>query len=259
MKTAFIKEIDGYEIITGFDNAAIDKEATKKIVNEKLEKIDATIKFIEEKSRHDKLYQELIKENRKPNNAEKVKTIETAFHESESKMNNHLSEMTREKQRLTAENLVYFEPKRGEILLDDEIAPYLQKKFEQLDDESALTKDGKVIPNFKGTEYWTNKGGWKRGIIEKIGEPFPEGGILAADITPEQGAEIADQLEVDRIAGLPGPTREAEKEAAIKKANSDAAHMRSMFEIDGIPSEEALSRSQKWFKEQKKAIEKKYK
>jgi len=259
MKTVLTKEIDGLEIVIGFDEAVIDKEATKTKVKEILDKYNETIAFIEEKGRYETLFKDLIRESKKQNNSEKIQNLNKQLEQSQQNMIDKIHSIARERERILPENLIYFEPKPGEFLIDDTEAEGLIQKYKLLDDETLLTRDGKIKPNHKDREYWTKNGKWKCTVIDKIGIDRPEKSITMSEADPEQRAEIGEAIDSERIALLSPGAREAEKVERLAMALSEAAHKRSMFEIQGSTEGEALEKSQAWYQEQEKMIEEKYK
>ena len=176
MKTVLTKIVDGYEIITGFDRAFIDPVETAQIAEQKLNKSPIMIKI-------DQALQELNSTDR-----DKPK-----FQELYANFQRLLKEMEQNRQQLIKDNIVYFEPKQGEEIISEEKADTLKAKFADLEN-AQLTKDGKIIPDYREHQYWIKGDKWQEKRIKKLGEKIPSNGIHPDDLKESQKDEIGQEL-----------------------------------------------------------------
>ena len=103
-------------------------------------------------------------------------------------------------------NTVYFQPRKGEDFITDEVYSAIVAVSGKAN--TAVKLDGTTVADFRGSTYWTQtkKGVWSSTTIAKIGETVPSGTTLDADLTADQKTEIAAQTEAARVAALPNPT-----------------------------------------------------
>ena len=159
------------------------------------------------------------------------------------------------KKKFVKEHAEYFQPKIGEVFIEDEQYQKLVKK--EIGEFGKLTIAGKVIPDYSEQSIYQKTGGKWIIINLDFGDKFPDGAILVRNLTDEQKIEIADQTEIDRISELSGPEKETEKQNAIDGVAFQAAKMRSALEIQG--DGKALEKSQDWYNAELIIIEAKYK
>ncbi len=268
MKTAITKEIHGKTIIIGFSDPVIDPvETEKKIIpllddTEEVRKIKTKAKEIGDRQRMGiiamkeharflvmgKVQQSNAKKNEAAEHFNKVTVLMV-----ENKPN--IIAFKNIKKKFVKEHAEYFQPKIGEVFIEDEQYQKLVKK--EIGEFGKLTLAGKVIPDYSGQSIY-QKTGVKWIIINlDFGDKFPDGAILVRNLTDEQKIEIADQTEIDRISELSGPEKETEKQNAIDGIAYQAAKMRSALEIQG--DGKALVKSQDWYNAELVIIEAKYK
>lgn len=150
------------------------------------------------------------------------------------------------KSALVLEHAVYFHPGPGEDLIADADAERLRGLWEALGQSRQLKLDGAYVGDFRGREYWTKAGTWSRTVIVRVGDTPPAGAVAEDDLTEAQRQEIAGAAEAQRLAGMTREQRQTEAAAAKASALTQAAAMRSELEIEG--AEDALTRSQEWYR-----------
>ena len=238
MKTLITEIIDGYEVIKGFDRPVVDPVETRKnteiILNQSplIEQIDAA----------------LVEINAAGPDAENIQTLLANFKQL-------LLELEAQKKAIFEANLVYFEPKGGEVLVEDTEAATLKAQFDDLEDQ-ALLRDGSVIHDKRNREYWQKGDVWELKKIETLGENVPADGIADPDLTEIQRDEIAQEKEDARFAALTTEEKAAEKIQKLDQALAEAAFMKSKLEITNDP--DALTTSQAWYNAKVQEIEDKY-
>jgi hypothetical protein len=137
----------------------------------------------------------------------------------------------------------------------DEVDPVLS-----LQGHAALTLEGEIIPDWRGTEYHIKTAGtWAKAKAEHIGEALPGGAVPSDALTDAQRSEIAAQAEAERVAALAPEERAAEKQARIKAVIREAVTRKQEAdleaEVNGTPAEfDPVT----WVRERKNEIEAKY-
>ncbi len=159
---------------------------------------------------------------------------------------------------LIAENAVYFEPSKNDVILTDKQVTDFKAKLVKLGKKQFLTLDGAIINDnrnrityFKNTDKtWTIK------KIMVLDEAIDSLCIFSEDLTDLQRQEIAEYQETVRIAGLSVSDKALEVESMKDYLAGQAAMMRSKLEIQD--DSEALSKAQTWFNTELSALEDKY-
>ena len=269
MKTAITREINGKTIIIGFSDPVIDPVETEKMIlalgildeSDETRKLKAKIKEIGDRQR---MGVQAMKEHARLKFVGQAAQSEIKRKEGQdhfNKVNVLMAEnkpliesFKIKKKELVKENAVYFQPKPGEVFIEDEQHETLTQI--EIGEFAKLCIDGTVIPDY--SEQTIHQKISDRWVIINLdfGESFPVGAILSRDLTDEQKIEIATQTESDRITELSDIDKETEKNAAIENAAILAARMRSVLEIQSDP--DALTKSQDWYNEQLIIIEEKY-
>jgi hypothetical protein len=153
------------------------------------------------------------------------------------------------------ENAVYFEPRPGEEILENEEAGKLIAAFGNLEKNERLLRSGEIISCMVGVRYWYKENGkWHAGVIGKIGEEIPQGATVEPTATEKQ--EIVLDLDCQRIKNLLPEEKELEKKQQLANALSASAFYRSELEIASDP--DPLGKSKARYKELKKEIESRY-
>lgn len=118
--------------------------------------------------------------------------------------------MLAKNRELTLKNAVYFTPKQSEEIIEEAEAIELRDKLTALPANKKLLRNGTEIDDLRNAEYYmqNENGVWNKGVIEKLGETIPAGGILKTDLTIEQQTEISRQAEESRIDALTDSERQ---------------------------------------------------
>lgn len=247
MKTVLLKEIDGYNVISGMDIAIIDPVATKEaILNKRRDAIQAIVDEIRSK-------QIAVIKARSGNKA----TLEKSIAELEMSTNKlpALCEISRHDM---IENAIYFEPKRGEVIISDELSKTILEKLKALKPNIVMVLDNgtvNTVPNHRGTKYWIKeKGRWSFCEVKSIGIELPDKANV--EITDTDWKEIQIQDERDRIDGLSPEEKNLEKERCLNEAIVEANNKRSQYEILG--EKDSLEKSKQFYQQRIKEIESKY-
>ena len=155
-------------------------------------------------------------------------------------------------------NTVYCQPPKGEEFITDE--EYATIVVASSKANTAVKLDGTTVDDFRGSTYWTQtkKGIWSSTTIAKIGETVPSGGILDADLTADQKADIAAQTEAARVAALSDSDKLAEATAAKAAALAASVQKQSEELIAGKDSTTALADAQTQYKAALSSINSKY-
>ena len=278
-KTVIYEEIDGHEIVRGFDTPVMDAVATNKIV---LGYRDDNGVFVPGK-KHD-TDEHKAAEAKKTEYAEAVKAlsdIKTTFRistkgalqrasrEVQEKWNTALGKMSVRQDELKPlardleekvivlrlENAVYFEPRKGEVIIEASEADKLLKAMQGAPDGVLIARDGSEVRNSVGTVFFRKSGKpkrWGRTQIFKLGDAVPEDALLESALTESQW----DEIELDLAATLPEEDKVKAKAGASDEALKTAAELRSNLEIQG--DADALKKSQEHYRKRMDRIKKLY-
>ena len=257
MKTVITKEVDGHQIITGFDKQVFDPMATKEKVSKILE-ADETflimaqeIKGLTEKQVNEyKEYWEKVKKNP----ALREKASYDLFIASQQEIQNRLIEVYKKvaeyKEKITKKNAVYFEPKKDEIPITDEKYDSLVAKVAVSKRHQHITIDGNIVEDYRGMDYYIPDGGdWKKETKSTLG-PLPIGATL------EKSPEVIEGLERRRIKNMTNDQREVEKSAHVAVLTREAAIKMNEMELSGEIDPKVKARE--WLDKEKIKLEKKY-
>ena len=132
----------------------------------------------------------------------------------------------------------YMEPRRNEITDFDES---LRDKFKSIKPRQELLISGEVIQDNRGIDYWYKEDDrWCLNECTKLGDAIPKNSKMYLDHSDADRSEILAQRETDRITALTPEARETERQAQLSAAAAQAAMNRSVDEIKGTSSSEAL-------------------
>lgn len=254
MQTVITKKIDGYDIIVGFGSLSIEAVETEKKAKPLIEKTDEA-KAVKVKGKElsaiAKEYSDAVKaakEAFKNGNASLHSQHIFTAGQKEEKMKTVQAELVdlihAEKEKyaeIWMENVVYHEPKAGEIVLEDNS---LVELYLALGKKELLCLDGTVIKDNRGVKY-IKEG--KVLTVDTLGAE-PDGPLMES-VTPEE-------FEAMRIASLTEAEKAKELASITDGLAEQAASMRSKLEIQG--DADALAKAQAWYKEQVAAAEEKY-
>jgi hypothetical protein len=158
-----------------------------------------------------------------------------------------------ELEQLFEQNKQYAPLQSSEKSLPDNTCCEFMARLKSLGEHEKLITDGTTIPDYRGTEYWIKSGRWSKDKISDIGVSIPEGGILDADLTPDQRKEISDEQEGDRIAALTPEQKAAEKQSRLDALADEADRLERRAHIQGNEFDAVA-----WYNEKTPEVEAKY-
>lgn len=257
MKTILTKKIDGYEIITGFGDALIDPEGTKKEIlplvaeSEESKKLEELTKAMQGIARAREQARAERKEAHRNKDFKRRGSANLLFEQRQEEMEvmaeeyRGLAKAVKKKyDDLYQKKAVYFEPRPGESIAEESELAELQEKFYSLGKKQLLTINLEVIDDKRGTKYVKDG---KVCAVSKIGEDVD--GPLLADVTQEE-------FEAMRMSAMTEAELKAELEQVIETLAAQASTMRSKLEIQG--DKDALKKAQGWYKTESAKAEAKY-
>ena len=261
MKTILSKEIDGHNIIIGFSRPSIDPVATREVVEpllydtpevKQIGQIDKEIGDIRKLARASRDSYKIAYENRDKKMIETheddIKRYRIMIEEKLTELYPLKKQLEIKKREFTISKAVYFEPKKGENIISDEIAGELCLKTNALDKGQKLNVEGFIVPDYRGKIYHLKgSDGWSVKKIETLGEIPESGAVEASKLTPDQRSEIAEQANAKRIIELSTIDKQTEKIGIIDSLAGQAAMMRSKLEIQGTTVSKALTDSRAWY------------
>jgi len=270
-RTVIMQEIDGIEVIRGFDRPCVDPVETRK-------KTEAAIEadpIMEEKKnladKRDKLLkkmapkmQALIAHDKKGNiespEAKKLivelQTIDLEVGDLVIQIKDLIKRLKDRYSALKAENLVYFEPKIGEEVIEDDEYNDLMEAFKNMGPNHRLKRDKKTVHDFRGLKYWIKENGeWNPREIKKLNEKPPAGWKKSEELTDQDKDEIRQQIEEERIYNLSPDARENEKSKVIDRLKLTA---QAKITFDAKEDQEKIDQVHAWLEEQKAIVEAKY-
>ncbi len=159
---------------------------------------------------------------------------------------------------------IYFTPKAGERIVDQEEAEVIKMRLVVLPAKTFLSVEGEQIADRRGEKYWSQdeNGLWKINAVEKLGDTIKEEAVPEAELSAEIKLEIAEQAEEKRMAELSFEDRQKEFETMRLQTRRAAAQKRSELEMDEeiaiINPGEALKEAKDWYNEQVAGLEEKY-
>lgn len=233
MKTAIVKEIDGYKLIKKFDKALIDAVETQSRVNKRLKETDEFNVF---KKSTEKYYEALSKQREKDRIEELRKDVESKKEKLDAKIESMKDDL-----------ISYHNPAKNEVLLSDEEYESLKNKKESLKEDESLTIDGNVIKNLKGQGYFLKKNGEIKSFqIKKIGEDYPPG--AKKDLSENEKEEFYRQENKRRIDSLASSQKDKEYQQEKQKIINKLSNRKIELELEGEPpqtsSQKAISEFQ---------------
>lgn len=253
-KTLITRKLDGFDIITGFGSLSIDPMATRPVVASEIKNTDEfkAVKSAQDKrnaacilaNTAGKKSKELLKT--KPKDAEKFYRDRCNYLEMvkghENEIKGALPACKAKEKELRGSMAVYFEPKAGEVAVDDSVVAELKGKMA----DGLVDINGNIIPDNRGVVYATKRAGkWSVVKIETLNVSVPKNATIYADLDDMQRKAVDLQIEIDSAAGLNDAEKIMAKAAAGEASLSEAAGLRSRLEISG--ADDPLAESQEWY------------
>lgn len=267
MKTVFHTNVNGFEIINGFGDAHPDPVAT-------FAKIGPALQALPEQAAVDEVYARVNVRRQKlgddfavmfgrPFDNKPKTQAEADWIATESaivardcdiiasRMPELVADLEAARTALFDSAAVFFQPGPGEDLIGAEDYARLSKLVASAEN-AKVTLTGEVVPDFRGTVFWTASP-WKKFEIDQLGETVPAGGILESALTIAQWTEITNQQEATRIAGMTADQKAAELKTQLDALASQALAQKQKAEITGAEFDPKA-----WYAEQAAVIQKKY-
>jgi hypothetical protein len=268
-KTAIYQVIDGYNVVGAIEEATADPAATIEAMKPLIEALPETAQA---KAVTQKILaqQQIVREESDKARVKREANPQADISAEEAKWDQARANIAVEEQnlapllaaieaarsRLFEEAAVYFPPGPGEKHLAQAEEADLAAKWAALQEHEALTIEGEIIPDWRGTEYWEKNetsGRWTKIAITAIGEGLPEWAMLPKSLNDLARAEIAAQDEADRLAALDPEAKEAEKQARLDDAADEADRLSRRAAIQTKDFDAAA-----WYEEKSAEIEAKY-
>jgi hypothetical protein len=262
MNTVITKNIDGYQIVFGFSQLAIDPEGTKAKVRELAEQTPEHAALLDKKNelikickKKNKIIGEISSGKGGKKKLDELAKVEAEQSEIVRECNEKTGELFETTKKIRENNLEYFGPTRGEYEVDDKSLALIQKQLDALQPGYLLEYEGGQIPNNRGQKYCLKKGGrWEIKTIEKLGETIPKKAKAPADLEPDEIAAINKQLKIEQVEGLSARQKKLMKQREIESIEEQAVTMRSKLEIKGENAAQALDTVRQWTADQIEAL-----
>jgi hypothetical protein len=262
-KTVLFKEMNGHKIIAGIDKPVIDNVETNKVIlgykDEAGKDVPGLIHATDEWKALEAKKAEYAAAVAAHNEAV-AKKDKDAYDSAVAGMKVKQEELVpiskeaAEKiEALRLENAVYCHPKAGEVIVDASEADELFERIQGRPPHTLVGLDGSLVSdNRRAVFYRKASGKWQKTTVTEVGVEIPKDAVLEDNVTDKQRGEI----ERDRVQALPEAVRKEEKQKALATALEKASSMRSGLEIEG--DKDALKKSQDWYNQKKKDLEKLY-
>jgi len=264
MKTVITKQIDEHEIVTGFDSAALDPEATKEKAKEQLmQDEDFKNLALSYQSKLKQKADEFIAYQNKCKTDPSFRTkaaYEVFLHSQEaiqSQIVNLAQQLKTARDAAFQANKTFFEPKKGEKIIDEKTQKSLLGSLKKLKSRQLLTLDGGSVDDNRGRVFYEYiNGEWIPDKVQKLNESKPPNGIYEDETNETQKAEIADSKERQRVCALSDDAKLAEFNTLDKQALREAAIRMNELEISGELNPKDKSRE--WYDSEKQKLKDKY-
>lgn len=272
MKTLQTKEIDGFQIITGFQTRPIDPEATRKSNIPKIMSISEYSELnnkqkeqveFREKATAAKRQEKNFIVVRKEQLAKKQNLIYLESNKSVDACNEDLkgiSKRINEKAKIILrENPVYFGLRKGEVEKTEIEILDLEEKFKDKPSGQQLQANGIYIQDLRGKACFIKTGDtWEKSTIKNLGDGLTELGRFWEDLSMDEQSEVGDQKDQVRISSMPPEEKQSEFEAASEGKMLHSINMRSRLEIEGVSAAEALVQSQAFYADEVEKLKLEY-
>jgi hypothetical protein len=247
-KTIITKEIDGQEIVIGFDVPIFDPEATKVAARDLVAAIPGDAE----------------KKEKALSIAQKQRQLKNATPEAAAVLNAEIAALRQELHDLAnarqveilkiwKENAVYFEPKKGEYIHEEEDLVELMQKMSDKPADKLLLRTGEYISDYRNRiVYEKIDNRWEKSRMEKLGD-VPKNFILKEGLNLTQLTEIQNQTEADRKSVMTSEQLQAEKEILLNEALNQAAIKKAAGDLQEDP--DALSKAKAWLEQEQLRIE----
>lgn len=251
MKTVLHGNIDGYEVVLGFSEAALDPVSTQI-------KVDALSQGLAEQAAMDAFKQKiadrwarLASEFRavfghdpqtlnSPAEAEWFGPSRMAAQRDVDGISSQMAPLQvaldAARTKLRAENAVYFATGANEDLISEEQYAALKSAADALgkDEQAQILLSGGKAADFRGQVFWTAGKAWASRTISRLGDKPLSGEIPDSSLTADQRGQIQAQGEAARIAALSPEAKAAELAAVLSGLADQAVAMDAKASIQGL-------------------------
>jgi hypothetical protein len=245
MKRATVKKIDGYTVVTSIETGVVDPMSTRLAADAALTNhpgYQEVLKEIED-LRVEFLNREKDLLKRRVPKKEIDYTLDTLVKNRRPKLKKIQRDLKELWEQVLSESTTYFEPRRDEIHIDDEIAEQLVN-IECRPGEHVCI-DGSTVMDYRGqTFHHFSNERWEVQEITRLGETPSEGGRQFTELGESERAAIKAQREFDRIAGLTPEQKQTEYEARYENVLNDAAVYMNRLALLGDNDAENKARAQ---------------
>lgn len=265
-KTIIYEERDGYKIVTGFGQLAIEPVETRRKVQkllpqtEEFKEAEAIKTEIGEKHKKAVASFRSAAEAKRSKNIQEEETHSRDWRQTCQEVQDLMdqlpdkAEALKEKRKeLFAQNTVYFEPRSGEMEATADHVSMLYMRYESKAEGALIDIDGKEVMDLRGTRYVKKTSGkWTAHTITRLGDTIPKGGKTLDALTDAENAEI----EYQRISALGTHEKATEEADALDRALTEAKDMDRTLEIQGDPDH--IEKSKSFLETETKRIETAY-
>lgn len=247
-KTILTKEIDGQEIVVGFDFPAFEPEETKKVTKDLVAAIPGEVE-----KREKALAIAQKQRQMKTATVEAITALLVEIAAIKKELHDLANFKQRETLRIWKENAVYCEPKKGEYIYEEEDLAELMQKMSDKPVGKLLLKSGEYVSDYRNQiVYEKVDNRWEKSRVEKIGDVSKKL-VLKENLSLVQLQEIQDQNEVDRKAAMTSEQLQLEKSALLNEALNQAAIKKAAGDLQEDPN--ALSKAKAWLEQEQLRIE----
>ena len=270
MKLITTKKIDTVTVITNVSSTAglVDGEATRKIVEVEITKTPIA-KQIDEIKKQMEVYAASARQaangykRAKTDDEQRKYSDEYTLRKSQiddlrKDLIPIVAEFQKQWQGLMIDRSVYFTPATGDELVSDAEGAEIETLLKQAFDAGQLLTRGKtMITDNRGKTFWKKTGSeWAKFPMAKITDATPSGSFDETQLTDAQRAEIANQVERERIAALKPVEKDKELQAALSGLVTRAAVMKSELEVTGAAK--PVETAREWLDDKTAEVNAKY-
>jgi hypothetical protein len=259
--------IDGYECVAGFGEAAVDPVATWAAIQDKILALDivAQMRAVNSKiAAQRKLAADqwaLAVQAHDAGLALQEEAATKAYQAAnaqipilEAELAPLAARFEEERSAMFEEHAIYSIPGPSESIIEDADYARLSGLHKGLSEYQRLTVAGEIVDDYRGVVYWKKSGSrWEMGLVTELAKKLPAGSVMEDRLSDMQKLEIGAQVESGRVAGLSPELKAAEKASVLGAAAQEAANKKALAEITGETFDAAA-----WYAARKAEIEKKY-
>jgi len=258
-KSLIVKKIDGFDVITGFQNRPIDPVATQHGSRQNIQNMPESLELkakneiqdgyrikLLEARKNAKAYLYLAGQNRDKGESDTLNKSESAKQDkiandlvgTMNTVNDELKVLSMACkfacEKVLTDNPVYFEPRANEVVKDQAEIDDLTQKFKDKPDNAQLLENGGFVEDYRGKTYHDKLNGkWSAYTIDKIDFGLPVDAKFTDDLADIEKTEIAEQENTDRLAALSAEDKTAEFEGKKAGLAGQSQTMETSLKFDG--------------------------